>query len=88
MINEATRDQFAWDRLAVLTDTIGDRLSGSPQLDRAIAWAVAEMKRDVLAQLVSPESRFNSELKARLRTRFNLPLPAVNPTNAPTTPKP
>jgi len=48
LITEATRDQFAWDRLAVLTDSIGHRLSGSPQLDRAIAWAVAEMKRDGL----------------------------------------
>jgi carboxypeptidase Q len=48
LINEATRDQFAWNRLAVLTDTIGHRLSGSPQLDRAIEWAAAEMKRDGL----------------------------------------
>jgi len=48
LIAEATRDNFAWERLAVLTDTIGARLSGSPQLDRAIAWAVAEMKRDGL----------------------------------------
>jgi carboxypeptidase Q len=48
LIEEATRDQFAWNRLAVLTDTIGHRLSGSPQLDRAIAWAVSEMKRDGL----------------------------------------
>ena len=48
LIEEATRDGFAWNRLAVLTDTIGARLSGSPQLDRAIAWAVAEMKRDGL----------------------------------------
>src|SRR6185436_5805461 len=48
LINEATRDHFAWNRLAVLTDTIGHRLSGSPQLDRAIAWAVAEMTRDGL----------------------------------------
>src|SRR5438477_4791671 len=48
LINEATRDHFAWDRLAVLTDSIGHRLSGSPQLDRAITWAVAEMKRDGL----------------------------------------
>jgi carboxypeptidase Q len=48
LIAEATHDNFAWERLAVLTDTIGARLSGSPQLDRAIAWAVAEMKRDGL----------------------------------------
>ena len=48
LINEAMRDHFAWNRLAVLTDTIGHRLSGSPQLDRAINWAVTEMKRDGL----------------------------------------
>jgi len=48
LINEATRDQFAWDRLSVLTDTIGHRLSGTPELDRAIAWAVSEMNRDGL----------------------------------------
>ena len=48
LINEATSDHFAWERLAVLTDSIGHRLSGSPQLDRAIAWAVAEMKHDGL----------------------------------------
>jgi carboxypeptidase Q len=48
LIAEATRDDFAWQRLAVLTDTVGHRLSGSPQLDRAIAWAVAELKRDGL----------------------------------------
>ena len=33
LIDEATRDQFAWNRLALLTDTVGHRLSGSPQLD-------------------------------------------------------
>jgi carboxypeptidase Q len=48
LITEATRDSFAWNRLAVLTDTIGNRLSGSPQLDQAISWALAEMKRDGL----------------------------------------
>jgi carboxypeptidase Q len=48
LIAEATRDNFAWQRLAALTDTVGHRFSGSPQLDRAIAWAVAELKRDGL----------------------------------------
>jgi carboxypeptidase Q len=43
-----TSDGFAWRRLAALTDTFGSRLSGTPQLDRAIAWAVAEMSRDGL----------------------------------------
>src|SRR3954464_2140520 len=48
LIGEATGDTFAWRRLAVLTDSIGHRLSGTPQLDRAIEWAAAEMKRDGL----------------------------------------
>ena len=48
LIGEATNDAFAWRRLATLTDTIGHRLSGSPQLDQAIQWALAEMKRDGL----------------------------------------
>jgi carboxypeptidase Q len=48
LIAEAMGDSFAWRRLALLTDTAGHRLSGTPQLDKAIQWAVAEMKRDGL----------------------------------------
>jgi carboxypeptidase Q len=48
LIGEAVSSTFAWDRLATLTDTIGNRLSGTPALDRAIQWAVAEMTRDGL----------------------------------------
>jgi carboxypeptidase Q len=46
LIKEATADQFAWNRLAELTDTYGARLSGSDNLSRAIAWAVDTMKKD------------------------------------------
>src|SRR5262245_65208756 len=48
LIGEATSSTFAWQRLAVLTDSIGNRVSGSASLDRAIAWAVDEMKKDGL----------------------------------------
>ena len=48
LIGAAISDTFAWRRLAVLTDSIGNRLSGTPQLDRAIQWATEEMKRDGL----------------------------------------
>src|SRR4051812_15788641 len=44
----AQADQFAWDRLAEITDTFGQRLSGSDNLDRAIAWAQEAMKKDGL----------------------------------------
>ncbi len=46
LIAAATADQFAWDRLAELTDTYGARLTGSENLTRAIAWAAATMKAD------------------------------------------
>ncbi len=44
----AQADQFAWDRVAELTDTYGQRLSGSDNLARAIAWAQETMKKDGL----------------------------------------
>jgi carboxypeptidase Q len=48
LIGEAVSSTFAWDRLSVLTDTIGNRLSGTAPLDRAIQWAAAEMHKDGL----------------------------------------
>jgi carboxypeptidase Q len=48
LVGASMTDSFAWQRLAELTDTIGNRLSGTPQLDRAIEWAVARMKHDGL----------------------------------------
>ncbi len=48
LIGAAMVDSFAWQRLATLTDTIGNRLSGTPELARAIEWAMAEMKKDGL----------------------------------------
>ena len=44
----ATADSFAWLRLAELTDTYGNRISGSENLERAIDWAVEAMKADGL----------------------------------------
>ena len=48
LIRAATADDFAWRRLAELTDTHGNRLSGSENLTRAIAWSVEAMKKDGL----------------------------------------
>lgn len=48
LIGAALANRAAWERLAELTDTVGHRLSGSPQLDRAIAWAVDKMTADGL----------------------------------------
>jgi carboxypeptidase Q len=48
LLGEAVASDFAWQRLALLGDTFGNRLSGSPNLEAAIKWAVEEMKRDGL----------------------------------------
>src|SRR5260370_37570779 len=48
LIGEAVSSDAAWQRLAYLGDTYGHRLSGSPNLEAAIGWAIAEMKRDGL----------------------------------------
>ena len=48
LIAESQSSHFAWERLALLGDTFGHRLSGSEALAKAIDWAVAEMKKDGL----------------------------------------
>ncbi|HEX6973098.1 MAG TPA: M20/M25/M40 family metallo-hydrolase [Vicinamibacterales bacterium] len=48
LIGEALANDFAWQRLALLGDTFGHRLSGSQALEDAIKWAVEEMKKDGL----------------------------------------
>jgi carboxypeptidase Q len=48
LIAASQASDFAWQRLAELTDTFGPRLSGSENLERAIDWAVTQMQRDGL----------------------------------------
>ena len=48
IIAQSQSSDFAWKRLAELTDTFGNRLSGSETLEQAIDWAVAAMKDDGL----------------------------------------
>ncbi len=51
LMAEAQADDFAWRRLAELTDTYGNRLSGSENLARAIRWAQATMTADGLSHV-------------------------------------
>jgi hypothetical protein len=52
LIRAATGDDFAWQRLAELTDTYGNRLSGSENLGRAVEWAARTMKADGLENVL------------------------------------
>ena len=48
LIGAALANDFAWQRLAELTDTFGPRLSGTRNLEDAIAWIAGEMRADGL----------------------------------------
>jgi len=48
IIGAALTSDKAYKRLAYLTDHIGNRISGSENLQRAISWATAEMRNDGL----------------------------------------
>ena len=48
LITAALKDSAAWNRIAELTDTFGNRISGSDALERTIDWTLARMKADGL----------------------------------------
>ncbi len=48
LIGEALSSAFAWERLALMGDTFGHRLSGSQSLEDAVRWAAQQMKSDGL----------------------------------------
>src|SRR5947207_6800338 len=48
LIGESMSGTFAWDRLALLGDMFGNRLTGSRAQEDAIQWAAAEMEKDGL----------------------------------------
>ncbi|HEU0053620.1 MAG TPA: PA domain-containing protein, partial [Longimicrobium sp.] len=51
LIRSAQKDSFAYARLAELTDRFGPRFSGTPNLEQAIDWIVAQMRADGLANV-------------------------------------
>jgi len=54
LIDAALADQDGMEKLAFLCDRIGNRLSGSAALNKAIEWAAARMKADGLSNVVTP----------------------------------
>src|SRR5579871_1953317 len=51
LIDAALADTDGYAKLAYLCDRIGNRLSGSESLDRAIQWSEEQMKRDGLSNV-------------------------------------
>jgi carboxypeptidase Q len=54
LIDASLADQDGMAKLAYLCDRIGNRLSGSAALERAVTWAAAQMKADGLSNVVTP----------------------------------
>jgi len=75
LTGEALSSDFAWQRLALIGDTFGNRLSGSPNLDAAIAWAVAEMKKDGLENVHTEPVKVPHWVRGRESLEIAGPIP-------------
>src|SRR5690242_14845646 len=54
ILDASLADQGGYMKLSYLCDRIGNRLAGSPGLEKAIAWAAEQMKRDGLENVNTP----------------------------------
>ena len=75
LIGAALASDEAWQRLAYIGDTFGNRLSGSPNLDAAIAWAVEEMKRDGLENVHTEPVKVPHWVRGRESLQIVAPTP-------------
>ncbi|HEV2687129.1 MAG TPA: M20/M25/M40 family metallo-hydrolase [Bryobacteraceae bacterium] len=77
LIDAALTDHGGMDKLSYLCDRIGNRLSGSPGLEKAIAWAATQMKDDGLSNIATPR------VKVPHWVRGNESATLVEPVNKP-----
>lgn len=75
LVGEALSSSFAWDRLALIGDTFGNRLSGSQALEDAIRWAVAEMKKDGLDNVHTEPVKVPHWVRGRESVELTFPRP-------------
>ncbi len=75
LTGEAMASDFAWQRLALLGDTFGNRLSGSPNLEAAIKWAVDEMKKDGLENVHAEPVKVPHWVRGRESLEIAGPIP-------------
>src|SRR4051794_41471087 len=71
----AVSSDAAWQRLAYVGDTFGNRLSGSPNLDAAIRWAVDEMTRDGLENVRAEPVKVPHWVRGRESLEIAGPIP-------------
>jgi carboxypeptidase Q len=77
ILGESLSSPFAWERLAMLTDTFGHRLSGSAALEQAIAWATAEMKKDGLENVRAEPVKVTHWVRGKESAEIVAPFPSA-----------
>src|ERR1700733_3482840 len=75
LIDAAMVDEGGMEKLAYLCDRIGNRLSGSAGLDKAIAWAAAQMKADGLVNVVTPHVKVPHWVRGSESAELIAPVP-------------
>ena len=76
ILGEALTGDGAWRKLAYLTDRIGHRLSGSAELDQAIAWAAETMKADGIDRVWTEAVKVPHWERGTARARIVAPVEA------------
>ena len=79
LIDAALSDQDGYQKLSYLCDRIGNRLSGSVGLEKAIVWAAEQMKRDGLENVTTPRVRVPHWIRGAERASI------IEPVNRPLT---
>ena len=64
-VGEGLFDSGAYACLAELTDTVGGRVTGSPAAQKAIEWAVNQMKMNGLTNALDTLSRLDARHRCR-----------------------
>ncbi len=79
LIDAALADNDGYAKLSYLCDRIGNRLGGSAGLEKAIAWAAEQMKRDGLEHVVTPRVKVPHWIRGNERASI------LEPVNRPLT---
>lgn len=79
LIGAALTDDDGYQKLSYLCDRIGNRLSGSASLERAITWSAEQMKRDGLRNVVTPAVKVPHWVRGRESAELVEPVRRVLP---------
>jgi len=75
LIDAAMVDQGGMEKLSYLCDRIGNRLSGSLGLEKAIVWAAAQMNHDGLVNVSTPRVKVPHWVRGRESLEIVGPIP-------------